>query len=445
MEYRLDAQGEARLAGYFDRIGEVLANKKRREAFATYAMGLMGDGERKSAEPMAARSCPDPEKIGAAHNRMTYFTRNADWSDEKVRLVATQYAIAAMTKKEPVSAWIIDDTGFLKQGTHSVGVQRQYTGSVGKVANCQVGVSLTVATANAHVPTDFRLYLPESWTESPERRSEAQIPEDITFKTKPELALEMISKALENGVSPGLLLADAAYGNNAEFRRCVRIEGLDYAMGVQGSTTVWQMDSVGRTIGEPVAIATIAGSLGRRGYRKVTWRQGSKKKLSSHFAFDRVVLAQNDGYSADEREVVWLVMEWRPGEEHPTHFTVATLPDTIALKELVLRIKERWRTERVYEDAKGELGLDHFEGRSYRGWHHHVSVVICCFAFIVAERLGAIPPCTENQASASRPRRRNRSLDGPSRAPLPKLIYNHPPRGLSGPRSMATSLPAVSP
>jgi FOG: Transposase len=172
MEYLLDRKGERRLAAYFHRIREVLRTAPQRASFATYALGLMGDGERKSMEPMAARACPNPEGVNAAHERLTYFTRGAEWSDRDVRREAARYVLEAMTAREPVLDWIIDDTGFPKQGCHSVGVQRQYTGTLGKVGNCQVGVSLSITTRSDHVPVDFALYLPESWTEDPARRED---------------------------------------------------------------------------------------------------------------------------------------------------------------------------------------------------------------------------------------------------------------------------------
>jgi len=214
MEYLLDRKGERRLAAYFHRIGEVLRTAPQRASFATYALGLMGDGERKSMEPMAARACPNPEGVNAAHERLTYFTRGAEWSDRDVRREAARYALAAMTAREPVTDWIIDDTGFPKQGTHSVGVQRQYSGTIGKIANCQVAASLTIATRTEHVPVDFALYLPESWTEDPSRRAEAHIPDEVTFKTKPELGIEMIERAVADGLPAGLVLADSAYGDS---------------------------------------------------------------------------------------------------------------------------------------------------------------------------------------------------------------------------------------
>jgi SRSO17 transposase len=445
MEYQLDRKGERRLAAYFDRVGGVLRTAPQRASFATYALGLMGDGERKSAEPMAARACPDPDRVDAAHQRLTYFTRGAEWSDRDVRSEAARYALASMTAREPVTDWIIDDTGFPKQGTHSVGVQRQYSGTIGKIANCQVAASLTIATRTEHVPVDFELYLPESWTEDPLRRAEAHIPDEVTFKTKPELAVEMIERAVENGLPPGLVLADSAYGDNAEFRRRVRCEGLDYAVGLHCTTTVWRLDSLGRRIGSPVAVGDLAIAIGRQGFRRVTWREGTKGKLASRFAAERVVLAQDDLVDASKREAVWLLMEWPDGEEAPTDFTAATLPATMTRRQLVRRVKQRWRTERVYEDAKGELGLDHYEGRSFCGWHHHVSVVLACFAFIVAERARSFPPAAGKTALRKARRRPDRTDDSTPGTALRGFLHHRALGRRARPDQMVAPLPPLSP
>jgi SRSO17 transposase len=445
MEYLLDRKGERRLAAYFDRIGDVLRTAPQRTSFATYALGLMGDGERKSAEPMAARACPNPDLVDAAHQRLTYFTRDAEWPDGDVRREAARYALAAMTARGPVTDWIIDDTGFPKQGTHSVGVQRQYSGTLGKIANCQVAASLTIATRTEHVPVDFALYLPESWTENPTRRAEAHIPEEVRFKSKPELGLEMIERAVADGLPTGLVLVDSAYGDNAEFRRRVRCEGLDYAVGLHSTTTVWRLDSLGRRIGDPVAVGDLAIAIGRRGFRRVTWREGTKGKMSSRFAVERVVLAQDDLVDPSKREAVWLVMEWPDGEEGPTDFTATTLPATMTRRQLVRRIKQRWRTERVYEDAKGELGLDHYEGRSFRGWNHHVSIVLVCFAFIVAERSRAFPPSTGKTAPRKAPHRHDCADDNSPGAALPGFLHHRAPGRRARPDQVVTPLPSMSP
>jgi SRSO17 transposase len=242
----MNAAAQRRLSDYFDRIGALLGRKGRRESFAHYAEGVFGDGERKSIEPIAARACADPERADAEHQRLLHFALDAPWSDDAVRREAAHYALEAMTKHDAVDSWIIDDTGFLKQGKHSVGVQRQYTGSAGKTTNCQIGVSLAITTRTEQLPIDFALYLPESWTETRARRKEARIPDEIQFATKPELALRLIRQAVDNGVPPGLVLADQAYGTAREFRNGVREMGLHYGVAVDNRTVVMVFDKLGR-------------------------------------------------------------------------------------------------------------------------------------------------------------------------------------------------------
>jgi SRSO17 transposase len=223
----------ARLEGYFERIGGHLKDRRKRESFAMYAFGILGDGDRKSAEPIAARACGDERQTNNVHSKLLYFLGQSQWDDRAVRLEAAHYAIEELQKREPVTTWIVDDTGFLKKGSHSVGVQRQYTGSAGKVCNCQIGVSLAVATSSEHIPLDFELYLPQSWTEDARRRQETRIPDAIAFQTKVALALQMIERAARAEVPGDILLADSGYGSSADFRNTVRLMGFDFAVGVQ--------------------------------------------------------------------------------------------------------------------------------------------------------------------------------------------------------------------
>lgn len=396
----MNSAAVARLKDFFDRIGVVLGNASRRSSFAVYAMGLLGDGERKSIEPIAARACADPAQADAFHQRLLHFAVDAQWSDRDVRREAADYVLKAMTDREPVEAWIVDDTGFLKQGSHSVGVQRQYTGSAGKVTNCQVGVSLSVATPTEHAPIDFDLYLPDSWANDDARRKEARIPDNVRFQTKPQLALNMIRRAVASGVPTGVLLADSAYGTVREFRDGVRAAGLHYAVGVDPKTSVWVLDNKGNPRGEPVGVRELAMKIHKRGgFRRCTWRKGTKEDLTARFALRRVVPAYDYRSSrtstakglASRREHLWLLIEWRDGEPEPANHFLASV-SVRTKKQLVRLVMQRWRTERVYEDLKGELGLDHFEGRKFSGWHHHISVSLCCYAFIVSERVRRFPP-----------------------------------------------------
>lgn len=390
MGYELDAEGLGRLGKYFSSIGHVLNNKKRRESFAVYAMGLLGSAERKSAEPLAAAATGDPTRCSAAHQRVVHFLADSPWDDHEVRRVAANHAIEAMTMQEPVRTWIIDDTGFLKQGKHSVGVQRQYTGSAGKIANCQLGVSLSIATRSAHVPIDFELYLPQDWTNDPVRRAASKIPDDVAFKTKEDLALEMIERAIRDKVPGDVILADAWYGRSSDFRAVVRTYGFDYALGIPPIQKMYRLDKLGRRIGDAKNARELADELGRAAFRRITWRDGTmagqRGKLSSRFALRPVIV---EGAS----EAEWLLIE-QSSEDASYRFALTTLPHAMTKKQTVRLFKERYRTERVYEEMKGELGLDHFEGRSFVGWHHHVSVAICCYAFVVAERMRHFPPST---------------------------------------------------
>jgi SRSO17 transposase len=250
-----------------------------------------------------------------------------------------------------------------------------------------------------HVPIDFELYLPQSWTENPARRREARIPDSVSFRTKPQWALEMIRRAVADGLPRAPVLADSAYGDSSEFRNQVRDLGLDYAVAVSSTTKVWYCDRLGRLRGEALSVSEMALRMQRQ-FRRTTWRQGTKRPLAARFALRKVVPFHDDGIPVSMREDVWLLMEWEDGEPAPTKFYFINLdPHLRVTKKMLVRlVKQRWRTERVYEDFKGELGLDHFEGRRFRGWHHHVSVALSCFAFVVAERIRAFPPSTGKEA-----------------------------------------------
>jgi SRSO17 transposase len=377
-----------RLDAYFDYIGEVLGNDERRASFAIYAMGILGEGERKSVEPIAARACPDPKRTDAAHQRLLHFLVDSPWSDRDIRRAAARYALDVITKREPVEVWIVDDTGFLKQGTHSVGVQRQYTGTAGKIANCQVAPSLTIATRTAQLPIDFELYLPKCWTEDRVRRDVARIPWRVEFATKPELALGMLRRAREAGIAPGVVLADQGNGHCVEFRDGIRALDLHYAVAVDAKTVVRVFDKRGRLRDEKIKVKRLAQRIDSNGgFRRCTWRQGTKQPLWANFALRRVVWAGagKGQRRVEEREPLWLLIEWRDGEPEPANYFLCSLPERMTRKQLVRLVMQRWRTERAYEDLKGELGLDHYEGRRYPGWHHHVSVVLACYAFVVAE------------------------------------------------------------
>jgi SRSO17 transposase len=386
MSYELDAAGVGRLEDYFGEIGSLLGEKRRRASFALYAMGILGEHERKSVEPLAAAAVEGPEAAQRAHDHLLHFIGQSEWEDGPVREFVARHVVHAMESRERISAWVIDDTGFLKQGRESPGVQRQYTGSIGKVANCQIAVSLTLCTPTEHAPVDMQLYMPESWMCDRGRCRKAKIPPEVMFRTKWQIALEMMAAGVAKGLPKGVALADAAYGNVGEFRAGLRWLDFDYAVGVNATTVVTRVSKASSNSPLPTSVEALARQLPRRAFRPTLWRQGSRRALVSRFAMVKV-----DAGNADGGEH-WLLIEWPDNEKAPTHYTLARLSKAASRKQLVRITKERWRTERVYEDLKGELGLDHFEGRSFRGWNHHVTVVLCCYAFVLSERLRHFPP-----------------------------------------------------
>jgi SRSO17 transposase len=389
----LDADAENRLKQYFEEVGALLGNDARRASFAKYAMGLLAEGDRKSVEPISSRACGNPTLADAEHQRLLHFVGNANWGDREVRRFAARYALNVLTEREKVEAWILDDTGFLKQGQHSVGVQRQYTGSAGKITNCQIGVSLTVATRTEQLPIDFELYLPQCWANDMARRQEAQIPAHVGFKTKPQLGLEMVRRALDDDVPTGIVLADTAYGTSSDFRLELRSMGLHYAVAVDPKTTVFEIGAPLQRGGAAIDVRELAVKLkAKMRFRRCTWREGTREALTARFAMVRVFPCREQRRDAHEQESVWLLIEWRDGEDAPANYFLSSLPPTTRRRPLIRLVMQRWRAERAYEDLKGELGLDHYEGRRFKGWHHHVSVVLCCYAFVVSERARRFPP-----------------------------------------------------
>jgi SRSO17 transposase len=395
MIYRIDAAGQRRLDSYFDRVGSVLGRRDRRESFALYAMGLFSNAERKSVEPIAALACGDADLCRAYHDQLLHFLGVSPWSDREVRGFASRYALSAMETCEPIDDWIIDDTGFPKQGRRSPGVQRQYSGTLGKTGNCQIGVSVTVATRTMHLPLDMDLYLPKSWTDDRPRCRAAHIPKDVGYRAKWQIALDLIRRNVEAGVPIGLMLADSAYGDVGPFREGVRELGFDYAVDVKKHTRVVIVCDDGAET-DPMSVETASEVVGENSYRKVTWREGSRRTLSASFTALRVRPVTDEDTRGEEQ---WLLIDKERRGSPVAHYVLATLPKSMSHKQLVRRVKQRWRTERAYEDLKGELGLDHFEGRTYTGWQHHVSCVLACYAFLVAERARAFPP----EAGRTRP------------------------------------------
>jgi SRSO17 transposase len=381
-----------------------IGHADRAKPLRLYCAGLLMPGERKSVEPMAARL--EPDRVGAAHQQMHHFVADAPWSDEKVLAAVRQYALPVFEAHGGIQAWVLDDTGIPKKGKHSVGVTRQYCGVLGKQDNCQVAVSLSVANEKLSLPVAYELSLPETWAGSKELRKKAAVPEDVTFRTKPQIALGQIQRTLEAGVPAGVVLADAGYGNVTELRDGVAALGLRYAMSVMPATTIWpegtgpvvpplKREGVHGRQGKrllrddthrPVTIRDVAHGLPKSRYRTVTWRKGSWGPMSSRFCAVRVRAAHRDTKRFEPRPEEWLLIEWPIDRTEPLKYWLTNLPADTPLTTLARTVMLRWRIERDYEELKDELGLDHYEGRGWRGFHHHAVLCIAAYGFLAVER-----------------------------------------------------------
>jgi SRSO17 transposase len=377
-------------------------------------------GERKSVEPMAARIAPD--NVRRMHQSLHHFVADAPWDDEALLDRALDTVLASMLQREPVVAWVVDDTGFPKKGQHSVGVARQYCGQVGKQDNCRVAVSLSVTTEKASMPIAFRLYLPETWANDKQRRQKTGVPEQVEFQTKTQIALARIERARERGVPEGVVLADAGYGNDSQFRSRLTEWQLSYVVGIQSAVTVWMPGEQplpapeGKGMGrprkllrrdpehQPVTVKELALTLPSAAWKTVAWRQGVKKKLTSRFAAVRVRCAHRDYWRAEPHAEEWLLIEWPKDEAEPTKYWFSTLSAKTSLTELVHLAKHRWIIERDYQELKQELGLGHFEGRSWRGFHHHATLCIAAYGFLVAERTRFSPSARAGQLELRAPK-----------------------------------------
>jgi len=357
------------------------------------------DGERKSIEPIADRLA------GGDVQALQQFVNQSPWPTKEV-----QSSLARKVEGEfvPEAYWLIDEVSFPKQGNHSVGVARQYCGALGKTANCQVAVTLDLGTEESSTPVDWALYLPEQWINDPVRRKEAGVPEGITFKTKTELALDLIDEVRGWGLQDRLVLADSGYGDAYEFREGLRSRKLDSVVQVSGELTAWTEDPhpakppmkrggkiprkrlYAKELPPNRSLRQIAEDLPSQSWKTITWREGTKGPLSSRFA--RVVVWMATGLMEGKTMKVpseELLIEWPERNKEPLKFWLCSLPPhRTSFRGLVRKAKGRFRVEQDYEEMKGEVGLDHFEGRSWQGWHHHVTLVTLAYAFLMLERIG---------------------------------------------------------
>lgn len=379
---------------------EVLAEAMSRPAQMTngglYLRGIVEEGKRKSPQPMVGRLGAE-----ADYQSMQQFLTDSPWDPALVvKAVAERVAFEI-----EVEAWVLDDTGFPKQGKHSPGVKRQYSGTLGKVGNCQIGVSVHAVGKQGTLPLGWALYLPEDWCQDKERRDRAKIPEEVAFKTKPELAIELVERASRWDIPAAPVLGDAAYGENTELRERLNGAEREYVLSVCAEATVLGCSTAfkvperngarGRPRGrlrpqsKPVAIAALIAGLDSEMWQAVAFGDGpGGERMTSRFAFVRVRAAHlwQKGYLQEPREE-WLICEWPDGQEKPTDYWLSNLPADTEPERLARLARLRWKIELDYKQLKGELGLDHYEGRSYLGWYHHTALVSAAHGFLTLERL----------------------------------------------------------
>ena len=426
-----------RLQAYLDGLTQVVGHADRVVPLENYTKGLLLAIERKSVEPMAARLAPG--RVRQMHQSLHHIVAEARWSDDDLLRRVREQVLPAMTRREKLAAWIVDDSGFPKKGTHSVGVTRQSCGQLGKQENCRVAVSVSLATEQTSLPAAYRLYLPQVWTNDRERCQQAGVPAEVRFQTKPEIALEQIRSLVEDDVPRGVVLADAAYGNDHDFREGLESLALSYAVGIQSSTTLWPPASkplpplpkgkMGRPPRllrrdeqhQPLSAKELALCLDAKDLHNVAWREGTRGTMRSRFAALRVRVAHRDYWRSQPHPEQWLLIEWPKEEKEPTKYWLSNLAASFPLRKLVAIAKLRWRIERDYEELKQELGLGHFEGRNWRGFHHHATLSIAAYGFLVRER------CLFPLSAGSTPRRAK-----DIRFPLPRLEAGYSPRGAAG-------------
>lgn len=388
---------DGRLDGFLGDLTASLGRSERHRWAKAYLQGLLLDGARKSIEPLAMRSGVDVQSL-------RQFVGQSPWAVEEIQGQLAGKVVDLLSEPE---VWMIDETSFPKAGEASVGVARQYCGALGKIANCQVAVSLHWSTAEASCPVAWRLYLPESWLKTAERRAAGKIPDEIVYRSKNQLAMDLVDQALAWGLPRLPVVADSAYGNDFDFRSKLRERNMPYAVAVEPSTKVWTSDPAAVPVRprkprgrpqkyaalkdrpEPQTLAELARACPKEAWNEVTWRQGTKGPMRSRFARVKVWAAHAwKKAQHPKREMEWLLIEWPDGAREPSDYWMAQLDDpSVSLRRLIRIARSRWRVEMDYRELKEELGLDHYEGRHWLGWHHHVTLVSMAFAFLRSEQV----------------------------------------------------------
>lgn len=432
---RLDRE----LSVYLDSMTDGMGRPERRQAMRHYLAGLLLDGDRKSIEPMAGRLVDDESEIQGMRQRLQQCVTVSPWSDAEVW---RRLALKGDAELPEVEAWVADDTGFPKKGDKSVGVQRQYSGTLGRKDNCQIATSLHLAGERGSICIGVDLYLPESWTSDRQRCRAVGVPDEVLFRTKWKISLDQIDAARSWGLSPRVVLADAGYGDVTEYRDGLTERKLRYVVGVQGSLVVWAPGTgpipppkerppgqAGKfptrwKTGEdkPVSVTVFATQRGPHGCSTVRWREGSRGRQSSRFGAVRIRTAHRHTQGDPPGEEQWLLYEWPIDEDAPTKFWFSTLPSHTSLKQLVRLAKLRWRVERDYQEMKQEIGLDHFEGRGWRGFHHHATLCAVAHGFLALRR--ALSPPEGDDLDASRSEAAATAGAAPMGRPLPAVSSN---------------------
>ncbi len=383
-----------RLVSFMGDVARGLGRSEQRRCAELYARGLLEAGARKSLEPMVARLGEDGD-----YEALQHFLADSPWDP-----VVIQRAVAERVAGEiGVEAWVIDDTGVVKDGKCSPGVKRQYSGTLGKIGNCQITVSVHAVGDQGTVPLDFALYLPEEWCEDPVRRRDAKIPEGVEFQTKPQQAAGLIERAATWEIPRAPVLGDEAYGKNTELRTRLDGAGIEYVLSLNADALVYDPDtlfsvparragsrgpapSALATESEPRAISDLASSLSTEAYQTLAYRTRDGEEVCSRFAMVRVIAAHPVDRDRCEPREEWLIIEWPEGEEQPSDYWISNLPADTPPERLAKLARLRWTIELDYRQLKGELGLDHYEGRSYKGFHHHCAIVTAAHGFLTLER-----------------------------------------------------------
>src|SRR6266508_5986456 len=384
-----------RLAAYFADVASGLGRSEQRRNAELYARGLIEAGARKSLEPMVARLGGGPVEYEA----LQQFLADSPWDPAVVDRAVAERVCAVL---EP-AAWELDDTEIPKDGRHSPGVKRQYSGTLGKIGNCQIAVSLHAVSAKGTVPLGFRLYLPEDWCQDPVRRRETKIPDSVEFQTKPALGGDLVARAAGWKVRRAPVLGDQAYGNDAKLRTRLHDDGIDYVLSVGAECDIYAPDTVFavperkpgsrgpapsalRADRDPVSIEAFVAGLDEDAFKTVCFRDRDGQQLHSRFAFVRVIAANPVDQLRQAPREEWLIIEWPEGRDEPTDYWISNLPAATEPEQLARLARLRWMIELDYKQLKGELGLDHYEGRSYLGFHHHCTLVTAAHGFLTLER-----------------------------------------------------------